>query len=823
MQTPAGRDRELAELDALVRRLERSGAGATVWVEGDTGMGKSALVAALRSRSTIPVFVSPLGAQEVPLGGLARLLGCHPDPLLSRAETIGRLETAMARLCSTGPVVLVAEDLHRADEASLLTWSRLARLAASLPVLLVSTSSPRPYREQLSQLREAVRKRGGVMLTLDPLPDSILVTVAERRLGGRPGADLLSCLAAVGGNPGAALGLLSAFDAGGLLVRSQGRTILRRDESQWAAILEGWVCRDLSAPAREIVRRAALAPARFDVADLARATEIGPPLVAAALSGATDLGILRAEGEYLVFRHEIVRDACIRTFCATERRAYDLAAATRLLDAGSRPPAIAHHLRGAGELPPEAVRWRASLSASTLRSDPALFSDVLRMTPVDPRAAELDYWRGAYAAAVRTAVRAGADHASEADPSRRLALRALIRAGRPADALALSGGGSGPGSDAHLRAWRAVALADVGDLAAARAQIESLEHQEDSPLAAAARAHAHVHTGLGSRILPTLHAARDALDPFTEDAEARELRVLLHTDLLELFAQAGPPSIVDRLLAETPAYLAEADRGLQDRLRSTARWAAYAIGGRDAVPPSEAEAREAEAEGRSEEALALRRRDFAHALTRRPTRLHGVEHLVRLSREAGADVEDVIEACQRVAVDEALAAQITMTALVRAIAARDIGGLTAAAQQAAYHGAVAQQAFALEEAAVCQAEAGDRKAAARALHQALRSYTSLGTAWDIARAEQRLAAYGIRRRPPSDRPETGWEALTPAESRVARLVARGLSNRAIAQELFLSQNTVQTHLARIRNKLGLRSRLEIARAAALRADSATLR
>jgi DNA-binding CsgD family transcriptional regulator len=64
-------------------------------------------------------------------------------------------------------------------------------------------------------------------------------------------------------------------------------------------------------------------------------------------------------------------------------------------------------------------------------------------------------------------------------------------------------------------------------------------------------------------------------------------------------------------------------------------------------------------------------------------------------------------------------------------------------------------------------------------------------------------------------PASGWEALTPTEIRVAYLVADGRSNPDIAGELFLSRNTVQTHVSHILAKLGARSRAEIMRAALL--------
>jgi DNA-binding CsgD family transcriptional regulator len=57
---------------------------------------------------------------------------------------------------------------------------------------------------------------------------------------------------------------------------------------------------------------------------------------------------------------------------------------------------------------------------------------------------------------------------------------------------------------------------------------------------------------------------------------------------------------------------------------------------------------------------------------------------------------------------------------------------------------------------------------------------------------------------------TGWEALTDAERRVADLVAGGLANREVAERLFLSRYTVETHLKHVFVKLGVSSRAELA-------------
>jgi DNA-binding CsgD family transcriptional regulator len=56
----------------------------------------------------------------------------------------------------------------------------------------------------------------------------------------------------------------------------------------------------------------------------------------------------------------------------------------------------------------------------------------------------------------------------------------------------------------------------------------------------------------------------------------------------------------------------------------------------------------------------------------------------------------------------------------------------------------------------------------------------------------------------------GWDSLTEAELRVVGLTAEGLTNREIAQRLFVSRRTVATHLEHVFQKLGFSTRVRLA-------------
>jgi predicted ATPase/DNA-binding CsgD family transcriptional regulator len=79
-----------------------------------------------------------------------------------------------------------------------------------------------------------------------------------------------------------------------------------------------------------------------------------------------------------------------------------------------------------------------------------------------------------------------------------------------------------------------------------------------------------------------------------------------------------------------------------------------------------------------------------------------------------------------------------------------------------------------------------------------------------ARPLDDAAALLTRGRGPRNRPQSGWESLTPTELEVAGLVSEGLSNPEIAGRLYVSRSTVKAHLARIYAKVAVANRTELA-------------
>jgi DNA-binding CsgD family transcriptional regulator len=93
-----------------------------------------------------------------------------------------------------------------------------------------------------------------------------------------------------------------------------------------------------------------------------------------------------------------------------------------------------------------------------------------------------------------------------------------------------------------------------------------------------------------------------------------------------------------------------------------------------------------------------------------------------------------------------------------------------------------------------------RKEAREALAQSLQAFERIGAPLWAAKARSELERTHVREAPTD---------LTPSELRVAELAASGLTNKRIAEQLFMSPKTVEANLARVYSKLGIASRAEL--------------
>jgi hypothetical protein len=221
-----GRTQELAILGSALKEL-RGGTGSAVWVEGEPGIGKSSLVAEalaandagadvswamadqLTERLPLRVMLDCLqvrpGSPDPRRAGAAGLLRSRQPTLLAGGDAsatgVEVLVSLVDELCAAVPVVLVIDDLQWADEASLVVWHQLAASIRQLRLLLIATCRPTPRRPEVEQVRAAVTRRGGAVITLGPLPETQVADLVTAMVGAPPGEALRRLTAQAAGNP----------------------------------------------------------------------------------------------------------------------------------------------------------------------------------------------------------------------------------------------------------------------------------------------------------------------------------------------------------------------------------------------------------------------------------------------------------------------------------------------------------------------------------------------------------------------------------------------------------------------------------------------
>jgi DNA-binding CsgD family transcriptional regulator len=120
-----------------------------------------------------------------------------------------------------------------------------------------------------------------------------------------------------------------------------------------------------------------------------------------------------------------------------------------------------------------------------------------------------------------------------------------------------------------------------------------------------------------------------------------------------------------------------------------------------------------------------------------------------------------------------------------------------------------EHARALADLGAALRRAGRRSDARKPLREALELAQACGATVLAETAHTELVASGAK---PRRQALSGAESLTPSERRVATMAAEGLTNRDIAQSLFVTPKTVEVHLSSAYRKLGIGSRTQLAAA-----------
>jgi DNA-binding SARP family transcriptional activator len=527
-----GRDAELAVLRAALDAA-RAGRGGVAAVAGPAGIGKSRLAAELvdaaaaegaRTASGAALDLDsgpPYAAWSEALRGLVRATPAPPaearwpaelallcpavesawgrsaaapaTPDLERLRIFDAVVEAVAWSARSAPTIVLLEDLHRADPASLALLGHVGRRLGDLRALVVVTRRPAGDGD-VERALEAVRRRDGALSEVDLGrlgPEAIAAVVADAA-SGLDGEGAARVAGAADGNPLIARETARAAAAG--LPPEEGlRGSVR-------ASLAG-----LSGAGRDLVALAAAAGRPLSPGE---AVEIlGPEAAAHARDDAAAAGLLSARGDgRLAFSHDLVRRACAAEL-APERVGW---AHQRLADAIAGRPAgraaeVARHLRLGGRAP-RAVPYLAAAAAEARRlgaldEAAGFLAEGIALAPEADAEAELwlgladvHAWRGdrealdAAFGRARALIEAGGDPAALAAAwaARGRWLRTSIcypreslEAYRTALGI-LDGGADAPEVEVLARAGSAWAESVAGDPERAEADIAALEERPEA-------------------------------------------------------------------------------------------------------------------------------------------------------------------------------------------------------------------------------------------------------------------------------------------------------------------------------------------------------
>ncbi len=932
--TLVGRDSETALLVRLMKEVA-GGRGSSVLIEGEPGIGKSALVrAALAEAADVGCEVfwgagDELG-QALPLLPLLEGLRVREPSANPRRNTIVRLlrgELAadrgadvsaalaeqllalIAEQCAVLPTILVVDDLQWADKASITLCGRLARLARQVPLLLVGMMRPVPQRDDLLALRRVVDDTARLQLT--GLTEAAVAELVAALAGGKPDDSLLRLADGAAGNPLYVTELVAALArSSSLTITDTGAAKLTSGpapSSLSAAIADrlGFV----SGSVREVLRAAALLGVDFAVPDLATVLGRGVADLIPSVDEARAAGVLAESGNGLGFRHPMIRAALYDEIPAPVRAAWHRDAGRALAEADAPGDRVARQLLWAvdgsgGTTEPMdewILRWLARTAELLVGQAPRAAAELLRQAVANSAAGSVQHDRlmGRLAEAL---YRVGDAAEAEQVANRALAqavepdlfvdlhwtlAQCRMRAGRFAESLAaLNRALASPEISARHRARLLVLTA--------RTHCYLGEVEKAGQVAAAALAAAsetgdnwaigwalHVLTVVANeqgRVADALPLFDRALTVTQADPALTDLRLLLQINKavalgdLDRYEEAFAAARQARDLADrvgTGVRLAQAHSALGQLLFDTGRWDdamaevevlhedlkdpsvacsdlgiaavicfhrgeitaarrhlaaavphAQRIGNRVVGPLALARSLDCEQADALPEALAVLTAGFAD----NREELEEIGDLFADAVRLATKIGDLATANALAGHAEAFAAESEIphrqanALYCRGLLDHDATRLLGAAEHYGEASRPLLSAKALEAAAGDFLGTDDRGQARAAFTRAVEIYASLGAATDVARLRTRFRAHGIRRGPRAKHrhARSGWDSLTPTETKIAALVGEGLSNPEIAARLFLSRRTVATHVSHILKKLDVHSRIDIAREAALR-------
>ncbi|WP_187365834.1 hypothetical protein [Trebonia kvetii] len=328
--------------------------------------------------------------------------------------------------CAAAPVVLAVDDLQWADSASVLVLHRLGRVAGQLPLLLAAARRSGGRGADLAPLVRSWEARGADALTLGPLDETSIATLAGQVVGAKAGAGLRDAVTAAGGNPLYVIELARTLtgNSGQAPDEAQGTGPDARASATMPESLIAVVTRrlaGLSSQARQILQLAAVLGPSFTVAELSAVLATPPLEFLGVIQEAAAAGVLAAESDRLAFRHEVIRQALYESLPASARSALHLQAGQALAAAGVPVERAAQHLLAGTTLDPRTVEWLVRSAGQLTARAPDLAADLLARV-CDTAGAAGDLAAPLRLALANALLRAGRYTAAEATAAKALAV-----------------------------------------------------------------------------------------------------------------------------------------------------------------------------------------------------------------------------------------------------------------------------------------------------------------------------------------------------------------------------------------------------------------
>ncbi|OMC24405.1 LuxR family transcriptional regulator [Mycobacterium colombiense] len=403
-----GRAGELKVIGTQIAALAQ-GRGGVVVIEGPPGIGKSRLlteVLALAEKAGVRALFGEAFEyqQTVPFFSLF-MATLRADPPVGDAEALRRLGTsadlrywvvrdlqaAIHAAASRIPLVILLEDIHWADNATLLALRSLAATRPDAPVLWVLTARTGAGGPAVRETLTALEREDARFLRLAAMTPSAVADIVQDAVRANADASLLTLADKAHGNPFLLTELLRGLDEEGRLDVSGGRavatgeTLPRRLSDTMQQRLD-----QLSHAASQVVRVAAVLPDRFSARLLAAMLERRPAALISAVDEAVRADFLIEDGDQMRFRHDLLREATRQSLPQSLRRAMERQSATVMLDMGAAPEEVATQLARSAEVGDQAaISALREAAQSVANSDPGAASDLSKralelLSPQDP-------------------------------------------------------------------------------------------------------------------------------------------------------------------------------------------------------------------------------------------------------------------------------------------------------------------------------------------------------------------------------------------------------------------------------------------------------